>query len=149
MRGEVSSLHHSTGCAYSPKGVYLSQGGNLGGAGSPVLPRAPLQHSSSSALVPLHVAPTHSHISVAWPSALCPLPMVPALSVGSCHGLAAIGPLQVPVWKKKSGMSVPSIAGRHTAQSLLCCPLPGTPASLSKNVQMCLKESGLDSFSRV
>lgn len=105
MRGEVSSLHHSSGCAYSPEGC-LSQGGipgfQLRGAGSLVLSRAPLQRSTleadpGSAPVPLHVAPTHSHIIVAWPSALFLLPMVPALSVGSCHGLAATDPLQVPV----------------------------------------------------
>lgn len=88
------------------KGVYLSQGGipgfQLRGAGLPVLPRAPLQRSTLEAgpglaTVPLHVAPTHSHISVAWPSAPFPLPMVLAHSVGSCHGLAAMNPLQVPV----------------------------------------------------
>lgn len=76
-----------------PKGDYLSQGGI---PGSP-LHGAGLEADPGSAPVPLHVAPTHFHTSVAHPSALSLLIMVLALSVASCHSLAAMDPLQVSV----------------------------------------------------
>lgn len=49
--------------------------------------------------------------------------MVPVPSVGSCHGLAAMVPLQVPMWNKISCMSFPSLPCSCTPSFRVLCGL--------------------------